>query len=201
MGKCARLCQNIRGQSAKDRFVDGDDILLHTPLGAPPTNSGSTFEGLLAFYKPHLWPLEIWPPNDPSSFKWRADFAVGPGISVIRAQYGSPWSFGLDKDSGTLNLGFVTSGTAEMQIGSRVVERTPCNAVLYAQPTSRKQSIYPANGIYASALIRFEAGMVAKVLADLLHGPVLTKLDLAPVVDLSTGFGQSLVFLLAHSSV
>ncbi|MGY8661426.1 AraC family transcriptional regulator [Bradyrhizobium sp. UFLA05-109] len=161
-------------------------------LKDPPIVSGSNFEDLLTYYQPRLLPLKITPPNPRAGFRWRTDFAAGWGVSVIRAEYSSGWSYGADSGIENVNLGFLSAGAGEMAIGSKTYEQTPLRAALYAQPTLTRRTVHALDGNFAGGVLQFEASLVASLLTDLFEGAPLTSLELIPTIDLSTSVGQIL---------
>jgi AraC-like DNA-binding protein len=157
-----------------------------------PIVIGSSFEDLLSYYQSRLLPLKITPPNPRAGFRWRADFAGGPGVSMVRAQYSSDWAYGADSGIENLNLSFLGAGGSELAIGSRTYQQTPSRVAIYAQPTLLRQTMHPLDGDVVCGVLRFEAGLVASLLADLFEGAPLTSLDLMPMIDLSTNLGRTL---------
>ncbi|WP_249152476.1 AraC family transcriptional regulator [Bradyrhizobium liaoningense] len=162
------------------------------PLRETPVVQGSNFEDLLAYYRSRLLPLKISPPNPRAGFRWQSDFAAGPGVSVVRAAYSSGWSFGSDNDTENLNLCFLGTGGSELAIGSRTIEQTSSRLTVYAQPTLRRQTVFTRDGSLTGVTMRFEAGIVARLLVDMFEGAPLTSLNLTPAIDLSTHLGQTL---------
>jgi AraC-like DNA-binding protein len=63
---------------------------------------------------------------------------------------------------------------------------------LYPIAALRRHEVCPVDGNYAATTLRFDASLVTKVMADIFEHQRLTTLDLTPLVDLSTGVGQSL---------
>lgn len=161
-------------------------------LREAPVVQGSNFEDLLAFYRSRLLPLKITPPNSRTGFRWRSDFATGPGVSVVRAQYSSDWAFGSDNDTENLNVSFLSAGGSELSVSSRTFDQTSSRVVVYAQPTLRRHFMQPVDGAMTKAVLRFEAGTVARLLAQMFDGAPLTSLNLGLAIDLSTQLGQTL---------
>ena len=162
------------------------------PLREAPIVTGSDFEDLLNYYRTRLLPLKITPPNPRGGFRWRADFAPGPGVSMVRAQYSSDWSYGAGSGVESLNLSFLSAGASELAIGSRIYQQTPASVAIYAQPVLRRQTVHALDGRVSGGVLRFEAGLVASLLADLFEGAPLTSLDLTLTIDLSTNLGRTL---------
>jgi len=161
-------------------------------FNAVPTLSGTSFESLLtsfgsrAFFKPS-------PPEPDGPFRWRSDIVAGSGISVWRTQYDANWSYSSEAKLEALGLGFLTTGVADMVIGSREAQRTPSTVAFMSPATLRHHRIRTVDGNYASVFVLFEAKIVAKVLTSIFDGPAaLSTLDLTPTIDLSTGTGQAL---------
>jgi len=158
---------------------------------APPVG-GTNFEAMLAYYRRTLLPLKILPPNPRCAFGWESDFAPGPGVSVLRARYTSSLTYGSDNGTENLNLSFLTAGASELVIGARAVEQTPSCAMVYAQPTLTQQTMHAIDGEVGGIVVRFDAGLVTRLLIDMFEGARLTSLDLAPAITLSTSVGQTL---------
>ncbi|MGV7218499.1 helix-turn-helix transcriptional regulator [Bradyrhizobium sp. UFLA05-112] len=165
---------------------------LKDTLSNAPTVQGSSFESLLAYYGSRLLPMRIIPPTSCAGFQWRSDFAAGPGVSIVRAQYWSDWSYCSDNDTENLNLGFLNAGASELRICSKTIEQTSSRLVVYPQPSLRRQAIRTRDGILAGGTLRFEASTVARILRDMFGGALLTSLDLALTFDLETNLGQAL---------
>lgn len=162
------------------------------PFRESPIVHGSNFEDLLAYYRTRLLPLKITPPKPRAEFRWQSDFATGPAVSLVRAQYSNDWAYGSDNETENLNLSFLRAGASELTIGSRTLEQTCSRLALYAQPTLKRQIVRARDGNLAIAVLRFDASAVARLLGDLFDGAPLTSLNLAPSIDLSTNLGQTL---------
>jgi AraC-like DNA-binding protein len=156
-----------------------------------PTRSGVGFEDLLASFGSHIF-FKPSPPKADAAFRWRSDIVAGPGISVWRTQYSTDWSYASEADEEDLAVGFLSSGAADVVLGTKHVQRTPATAVMMPLPTLRYHKMNAIAGNYASVLLRFDASVVSRVLSTMFHGPRLSTLDLAPSIDLSTDTGQIL---------
>lgn len=166
--------------------------MFKDPFRETPIVHGSNFEELLTYHRTRLLPLKVTPPNPRAEFRWQSDFAAGPAVSLIRAQYSSDWAYGSDNETESLNLSFLSAGASELAIGSRTIEQTSSRLVLYAQPTLKRRTIRVRDGRLAGRTLRFDASAVARLLGDLFDGAPLTSLNLAPAIDLSTNLGQTL---------
>jgi AraC-like DNA-binding protein len=166
--------------------------LQYNPIAEDPIQSGSHFEEFLASIGPSISCMKLTAPRSQGAFRWRSDVVGTQGVSVIRARYSSSWSFASETDYEGLNVAFLTSGAANMTVGTRSVVRTPSSVGLYPIAALRRHEVCPVDGNYAATTLRFEASLVTKVMADILEHQRLTTLDLTPLVDLSTGVGQSL---------
>jgi AraC-like DNA-binding protein len=166
-------------------------ILQDDAFYAAPSLSGSGFEDLLASFGQHRY-FKPSAPNPGTSFHWRSDIGVGSGITVWRTRYSADWCYSSETSAEDLGLAFLSSGAADMVIGSKNAQRTPTNVALMPLATLRQHKIRAIDGSYANVMLRFDASVVAKMLTAMFDGPALTKLDLAPTINLSTGAGQLL---------
>lgn len=172
-------------------------LMRYTPLQHQVAStalrlSGTDFESLRAHLRKHVLPIKITPPDPRRSFEWQSDFAPGPGISILRARYNSSLTYGSDSDVENLNLTFLCTGATVSTIGHRLIEQMPSRAMVHAQPTLARQTMHATDGEVAGVMLRFDADLVSRLLTDMYDGARLTSLDLAPVIDLSTTFGQTL---------
>ena len=178
-----------------------NNILMDHEFYAPPAVSGSGFENLLTsfgsrlFFKPTP-PKPVFkpfPPRPDAAFRWRSDIVSGSGVSVWRIQQSADWSYSCEPTEQDLTIAFLNSGFADMVIGARRVERTPSMACVYAHSALRHCELRTnADGRFSSVVLRFDAGLVAKVQMAMFGRPGVASLDLTPTVDLSTGTGRTL---------
>lgn len=161
------------------------------PFHGAPALSGSRFEDLLASLSPQLF-FKGAPPRSHAAFSWRSDIVVGQGVSVWRTQYSCDWSFASDIGQEDLAIGFLNAGCGEMRVGAKSARRTPTNVALVPLSILENYQVRAIDGMYASVMLKFDASLVARVLAARFDGARLSKLDLAPIIDLSTGTGQTL---------
>jgi len=117
---------------------------------------------------------------------------VGANINVWKTQYSADWSYSLESTEEELGLGFLGAGCADVVVGTRQAQRTPSTVFIVSPPMLRHHKIRTVDGNYASVVLRFDARTVAKVLTAMFDGPGLAKLDIAPILDLSTGLGGTL---------
>jgi AraC-like DNA-binding protein len=159
---------------------------------APPAASGSGSEDLLASFGPRLFFKPI-PPRPDTAFNWRSDIVAGSGVSVWRIQQSANWSYSCEPVEEDLTIAFVTSGSSDMVIGTRHVERTPSTGCVYAHSALRHCALKTnADGHFSTVVLRFDAGLVARVQTAIFGRPGLMSLDIVPTIDLSTGEGRTL---------
>ena len=165
-----------------------------------PVLSGTGFEGLLASFGPHLFSIKASPPKSDAAFRWRSDIVEGSGFSVWRTRYSDDWSYSCELPEEDLAIAFLGAGTADMMVGSHSAQRTSSTVALVTLPTLRKHKISASDGVYSGVMLRIDARVVARVLTAMFDSASLTKLDLTPLVDLSSDTGRTL-FQLAHTIV
>ncbi|MGY8662003.1 helix-turn-helix domain-containing protein [Bradyrhizobium sp. UFLA05-109] len=160
---------------------------------AAPALSGSGFEALLASFGSLAPAIKPLPPTADTAFHWRSDVVMAPGISVLRTRFSGDWSYSCTAVQADLAIGFLGAGAADMVVGARPVQRTTSTVALVALPMLQDHKIRTsADGKYSNVMLKFDAGVVAKVLSAMFGNAALMNLDLTPTVDLSTSTGQTL---------
>lgn len=175
--------------------------MVEDVLAAPPTRSGSSFEELLEMLRPHG--ISAHSPLQPDqSFRWNADIAIGAEIDVVRADLsaGWDWRYSYEDSAGELAIGLLNAGKAETLIAGKSVERTPSEIAIVPLPTMQAQRVEAVDGRYSSVTLTLHTGIVSKVLSATFGSAALEDLNLTPIVDLSTGAGQTLLQLVRTSA-
>lgn len=72
-----------------------------------------------------------------------------------------------------------------------VREETETRSVLEQAPAAQAARLCCSGGEYASVMLMFEAERISRVLSTMFDGAILSKLDLAPLLDLTTGAGAT----------
>ncbi|MGV7216550.1 helix-turn-helix domain-containing protein [Bradyrhizobium sp. UFLA05-112] len=158
-----------------------------------PALSGSGFDALLASFASFAPTIKPLPPKIDTAFHWRSDVVMGPGISVLRTRVSGDWSYSCEAVQADLAIGFLGAGASDMVVGTRPVQRTTSTVTLVALPMLQHHKIRTsADGNHSNVILKFDAGIVAKMLSAMFGNAALTNLDLAPTVALSTGTGQTL---------
>ncbi|MGY4407809.1 hypothetical protein [Bradyrhizobium sp. USDA 3315] len=167
--------------------------MVEDVLAAPPTRSGSSFEELLEMLHPHGINAHSSPRPD-QSFRWHADIAIGAELDVVRADLsaGWDWRYSYENSAGELAISLLNAGQAEMLIAGKSIQRTPSEIAIVPLPTMQAQRVEAVDGRYSSVTLTLHTGVVAKVLSATFGSTALEDLNLTPIVDLSTGIGQTL---------
>ncbi|WFU59830.1 AraC family transcriptional regulator [Bradyrhizobium pachyrhizi] len=170
-------------------------------LAAAPTRSGSSFEELLEMLQPHGINAHSSPQRD-ESFRWHADIAIGAELDVVRADLsaGWDWRYSYENSAGELAIGVLNAGNAEMLIAGKSIQRTPSEIAIVPLPTMQAQRVEAVDGRYSSVTLTLHTGAVTKVLSATFGSTALEDLNLTPIVDLSTGVGQTLLQLVRTST-
>ena len=166
--------------------------MQHNSFYATPALSGVGFEDFVAVFKPHVPPFRATPPDPRQSFRWKSDIVISPGLGVLRrSRYAGDWTMIAEAADERLTVIIPTAGGAESTEGTRVAMAPSLTALLVPAPVSRSIRLHCSGGHYASITLTFEAQAVAKVLSAMFDGAILSKLDLASLLDLSTGAGAT----------
>ncbi|WP_244066834.1 AraC family transcriptional regulator [Bradyrhizobium sp. Ce-3] len=175
--------------------------MIEDVLAAPPIRSGSSFEDLLEMLRPHGINAHSSPQPD-ESFCWHADIAIGAEVDVVRADLsaGWDWRYSYEDSAGELAIGLLNAGKAETLIAGKSVERTPSEIAIVPLPTMQAQRVEAVDRRYSSVTLTLHTGIVTKVLSATFGSAALEDLNLTPIVDLSTGAGQTLLQLVRTSA-
>jgi AraC-like DNA-binding protein len=166
--------------------------LPHNPFHAQPAFSGTSFEDLLATFRPYFPPFRASLLNPRQNFRWKSDVVIGPGLGMLRRnRYAADWSIGSQTSDEILHVILPIAGVAEGMIGTKAVVAPPLTALLTPAPLWRHIGMYCVGGEYASVTLMLEAEVVSRVLSAMFDGATLSKLDLAPLLDLSSGAGAT----------
>jgi AraC-like DNA-binding protein len=177
----------------------GQIILQHNPFYAPPALSGTAFEDLFAIFQSQVPTFKVSPPSPRQSFRWKSDIVIRSGFGVLRRnRYSADWAMGGETNDERFHVVLPIAGVAEATIGTRVAAAKPLTALLAPASLSRNIRLHCADGKYASVTLTFDVEIVSRVLAAMFDGAKLNKLELAPLLDLSTGPGVTF-HLLAQS--
>lgn len=176
-------------------------LMIEDVLAAPPIRSGSSFEDLLEMLRPHGINAHSSPQPD-ESFCWHADIAIGAEVDVVRADLsaGWDWRYSYEDSAGELAIGLLNAGKAETLIAGKSVERTPSEIAIVPLPTMQAQRVEAVDRRYSSVTLTLHTGIVTKVLSATFGSAALEDLNLTPIVDLSTGAGQTLLQLVRTSA-
>jgi len=159
---------------------------------APPTLSGIAFEDLLATFRSHVPRFKASAPSPRQSFCWKSDIAIGPGLGVFRRnRYTADWAATKETSDERLSIVLPIAGVAEATIGTRAVIAPPLTALLAPTSLSHHIRLHCIGGEYASVTLMFETEVVSRVLSAMLGDAILSKLELAPLLDLSTDAGAT----------
>jgi len=172
----------------------GQITLQHNPFYAPPTLSGTAFEDLFAVFRSQVPTFKVSPPSPRESFRWKSDIAIRPGFGVLRRnRYSADWAMRGEEETSDERLHIVLpiAGVAEATIGTRAAAATTLTALLAPAALARQIRLRCADGEYASVTLSFDAEIVSRVLSEMCDGAKLSTLDLAPLLDLSSGAGAS----------
>jgi AraC-like DNA-binding protein len=171
-------------------------ILQHNPLYAPVALSGTAFEDLLASFQSQVPTFKASPPNPRQSFRWKSDVVVEPKFGVFRRnRYTADWSVTKRTNDERLSIILPIAGVADALVGTKVVTAPPLTALLAPTSMSHHIKLRCVGGEYASVTLMFDVEIVSRVLSAMFDGAKLSKLDLAPLLDLSTGAGATLNLL------
>lgn len=165
---------------------------MREPFEEAPVLSGAGFENLLASFGAHLFSIKVSPPKSDAAFHWRSDISAGQGLSVWRTRYSGDWSYASESLEADLVMAFLTAGVADMTVGTRSARRTPSTVALAPLSMLRRHEMKTVDGSYANVMLRFDANVVTRVLKAMFGHAALTKLDLAPTIDLSSSTGRTL---------
>lgn len=169
------------------------------PFYASCALSGTTFEDLLTSYQSHVPTFKASPPSPRQSFRWKSDVAVSPGLGVFRKnRYTGDWAVGKQTTDERLSIILPIAGVADAKIGTRLATATPLTALLVPASLSHHVRLRCVGGEYTSVTLMFDVEIVSRVLSAMFKGAKLSKLDLVPLLDLSTGPGTTFN-LLAHT--
>jgi AraC-like DNA-binding protein len=164
--------------------------LQHNPFYAPATLSGTAFEDLLATFQSHVSTFKASPPSPRQSFRWKSDVAIAPGLGVFRRnRYTADWAVTKETRDERLSIILPIAGFADATVGTRVSTAPPLTALLAPASLSHHITLRCARGEYASVTLMFEVEVVSRVLSEMFDGTKLSKLNLAPLLDLSTCAG------------
>jgi AraC-like DNA-binding protein len=162
----------------------------NNPLYASRALSGTTFEDLLATYQSHVPTFVASPPSPRQSFRWKSDVVVSPELGVFRRnRYSGDWAVTKQTADERLSIILPIAGVADAKIGTRVATAPPLTALLVPASLSHHVKLRCVGGEYASITMMFDGDIVSRVLSAMFDGAKLNKLELAPLLDLSTGPG------------
>jgi AraC-like DNA-binding protein len=174
-------------------------ILQHNPFYAPAALSGTAFEDLVATFQSQVPTFKASPPSPRQSFRWKSDIVIGPGLGVFRRnRYTADWAVTKKATDERLSIILPIAGVVDATIGTRVSTASPLTALLAPASLSHHIKLRCVGGEYASVTLMFDVEVVSRVLSATLDGAKLSKLDLSPLLDLSTGAGATFN-LLAHT--
>lgn len=166
-------------------------ILQHNPLYTPAALSGTAFEDLLATFQSYV-PTKALPPSPRQSFRWKSDVVIAPRLGVFRRnRYTADWAVTKKANDERLSIILPIAGVAEATIGARASTAPPLTALLAPASLSHHIKLRCTGGEYASLTLMFDVEVVSRVLSAIFDGAKLSKLDLTPLLDLSTGAGAT----------
>jgi AraC-like DNA-binding protein len=166
--------------------------LQHDPFYAPAALSGTAFEDLLATFHSQVPTFKASPPSPRQSFRWKSDVAVWPGLGVFRRnRYTADWAVTKRANDERLSIILPIVGVADATIGTRASTAPPLTALLAPTSLSHHIKLRCVDGEYASVTLMFDVEVVSRVLSATFDVAKLSKLDLAPLLDLSTGAGAT----------
>ena len=156
----------------------------------PRAISGTAFEDLLATFQSHISTFKASLPNPRQSFLWNSDVVIRPGLGVFRRnRYTADWAVTKETDDERLNIILPMAGVADATVGTRTATAQPLTALFMPASLSHHVRLRCVGGEYASVTLLFDVEVVSRVLSSMFDGAKLSKLDLAPLLDLSTGAG------------
>jgi len=157
---------------------------------AQPALSGTAFEDLLAIFHWQIPTYKASPPSPRQSFHWKSDIVSGPGLGVLRRnRYSAGWALAGETTDEHLHVVLPIAGVADAKIGTGTVMAPPLTALIAPASLSRYIRLCCVDGEYASVTLTFDAQVVSRVLSAMFDDVKLSKLGLAPLLDLSTGAG------------
>ena len=166
--------------------------MQQNPLYAPLSISSTSFEDLLATFQPQFPTFKASPLGPHQSFRWKSDVVIGPGLGVFRRnRYTADWAVLKETNDERLSIILPISGVADATIGTRAVTAQPLTALLVPASQSHHVRLHCVGGEYASFTLMFDVDVVSRVLSTMFGGAKLSKLDLVPLLDLSTGAGAT----------
>jgi AraC-like DNA-binding protein len=147
---------------------------------------------MLATFQSHVPAFKASPPNPRESFRWKSDTVVGRGLGVLRrTRYTADWSMAAETADDRLNIVLPIVGAVEATVGTKAATALPGTALLAPFPLSRHIGVRCVGDEYASVTLLFETDVASRVLSELFGDATLSKLDLEPLMDLSTGAGAA----------
>ena len=166
--------------------------LQQNPFRSPPALSGTVFEDLLATFQSYVPTLKASPPNPRQRFRWESDVVIQPGLGTFRRnRYTADWAVTKRTSDERLSIILPIAGAADATIARRVSTAQPLTALLVPASLSHHIRLRCVDGEYASVTLTFDVEIVSRVLSAMFDGAKLNKLDLAPLLDLSTGAGAT----------
>ena len=199
--KALETANEACGNCSQKNHGNEQIILQHNPFYAPASLSGTAFEDLLESFESQVPTFKASPPNPRHSFRWKSDVVIGPGLGVFRRnRYTADWAVTKETRDERLSIILPIAGFADATVGTRVSTAPPFTALLAPTSLSHHIKLRCVDGEYASVTLLFDVEVVSKVLSAMFDGAKLSKLNLAPLLDLSTGTGATFN-LLAHTIV
>ena len=159
---------------------------------APSTFSGTSFDELPATFQSQISTFRASPPGPRQSFRWKSDVVIRPGLGVFRRnKYTADWAVTKETNDERLSIILPITGVADATVRTRVATAAPLTALLVPTALSHHIRLHCLGGQYASVTLAFDAEIVSRVLIAMFEDAKLSKLDLAPLLDLSTGPGAT----------
>ena len=164
--------------------------MRRNPFSVPAALSGATFEDMHETFQLYIPTFKVSPPSPRPNFHWESDVAIRPGLGVFRRnRYTADWAVTKETSDERLSIILPIAGVADATVGTRAVTASPFTALLAPASLSHHIKLHCVGGEYASVTLMLDVEIVSRVLSAMFDGAILSKLDLAPLLDLSIGAG------------
>ena len=159
------------------------------PFGFAPTHEGGNFESMVHAFSAGYGALGAKPLTNDPAFSWAAELRRSGPFTMFHSAYQSSWEIRtLDETPQHLAFYIPHTGSFRMSIGKKTAEGGAGHLLMANNHEARDRLVQ--GGPHRSDALFLDWKVVTRMLVSHFERPILSPLNLEPVVDLAKPSGQ-----------
>jgi AraC-like DNA-binding protein len=171
--------------------ADWFDMSERAPSSFTHRFQGSTFEDMVGALTQGFGSFDAWCTGRDQPLDWKVDFWSDGKLSLVSNEDCGGWAVRTAPETPeSLSIVLPRAGALNMVRGRAAVEGTPGQLLLINN--HEPECISVRAGFHCSDSISLDWAFVTRAISDELEMPLIGRMDLTPILDLSTATGQLL---------